>query len=171
MYYVRISLILYRIYYFKLLQRKFQTKCTTYYIVCDFGCSTWIFMEIFCKLSGWNQFVHLVLPSLLINFQRFSFPTLNSFPQFTVFCLNQLDRSILKFDFVPDRQKAWIESNLTTFPSSSPPLQVLDRAVLRALHQPIGAEGVDGPKKDEHMIFKYVIVMKMRQHLSIPTKI
>jgi len=73
--------------------------------------------------------------------------------------------------FIPDRQKAWIESNLTIFPSSSPPLQVLDRVVFRALHQPIGAEGVDGPTKDEHMILKYVIVMKMRQHLSIPATV
>jgi len=50
-------------------------------------------------------------------------------------------------------------------------LQVLDRVVFRALHQPIGAEGVDGPTKDEHMILKYVIVMKMRQHLSIPATV
>nr|ALC74334.1 IKKepsilon [Ctenopharyngodon idella] len=32
--------------------------------------------------------------------------------------------------------------------------KVLDRAMLRTLHQPIGAEGVDGPKKDENMILK-----------------
>ncbi|KAG1949472.1 inhibitor of nuclear factor kappa-B kinase subunit epsilon [Pimephales promelas] len=32
--------------------------------------------------------------------------------------------------------------------------KVLDRVVFRALHQPIGAEGVDGPTKDEHMILK-----------------
>lgn len=32
--------------------------------------------------------------------------------------------------------------------------KVLNRAVHIALHQPIGAEGVDGPKKDEHMILK-----------------
>ncbi|XP_077059426.1 inhibitor of nuclear factor kappa-B kinase subunit epsilon isoform X2 [Siphateles boraxobius] len=32
--------------------------------------------------------------------------------------------------------------------------KVIDRAVFRALHQPIGAEGVDGLKKDEHMILK-----------------
>ncbi|KAI2659231.1 Inhibitor of nuclear factor kappa-B kinase subunit epsilon [Labeo rohita] len=33
-------------------------------------------------------------------------------------------------------------------------LHVLGRAVLRALQQPVGAEGVDGQKKDEQMIFK-----------------
>ncbi|RXN22400.1 inhibitor of nuclear factor kappa-B kinase subunit epsilon isoform X1 [Labeo rohita] len=32
--------------------------------------------------------------------------------------------------------------------------KVLGRAVLRALQQPVGAEGVDGQKKDEQMIFK-----------------
>lgn len=44
-------------------------------------------------------------------------------------------------------------------------MQVLGRAVLRALQQPVGAEGVDGQKKDEQMIFKYVLAMKMTQHL------
>ncbi|XP_073681575.1 inhibitor of nuclear factor kappa-B kinase subunit epsilon [Garra rufa] len=32
--------------------------------------------------------------------------------------------------------------------------KVLDKAVHRALQQPVGAEGVDGQKKDEHMILK-----------------
>uniref|UniRef100_A0A672RRY3 Inhibitor of nuclear factor kappa-B kinase subunit epsilon-like n=1 Tax=Sinocyclocheilus grahami TaxID=75366 RepID=A0A672RRY3_SINGR len=32
--------------------------------------------------------------------------------------------------------------------------KVLDRAVLRALQQPVGAEGLDGKIKDEHMILK-----------------
>ncbi len=46
-----------------------------------------------------------------------------------------------------------------SWPCTFPSLQVLDRAVLGALQQPVGAEGVDGQKQDEHMILKYVIVL------------
>lgn len=39
--------------------------------------------------------------------------------------------------------------------------------MLRAVQQPIGAEVVDGMKKDEHMIVKYVIAIKKMQHFQL----
>lgn len=45
--------------------------------------------------------------------------------------------------------------------------QVLDRAVLRALQQPLGAEGMDRPKNEDHMILRYVTGAKEAVYISI----